>query len=516
MRIAVIHALVTSMVVLAACPEQVSKICEPGETQACLCSGGQQGAQVCHGQGSSWLDCECGVEDAGVTADAAQLDSAGTDTATADTAAADIAAADIAQTDAASGDTLARDASAQDGSMCVGQDGGPVPCDLLCGAEDCAVDILFVIDNSGSMSEEQQQLAFAAAAANDPASPCNAGLADLQTYVAGNPGLPVADWDAGHRATLASCGFIERLLLSGNKFRLGVITTDMNDCDSPFGSSAQRPAVPQRGCLQTGTAEPSLTVLDWQTANLAQRFGDIVTSVLTYGSPYEKGLAAARHFLTPGHDVPSPNACDVTRNCNNDLNSFLRQTETTTGGELAPTKLLLVFITDEEDCSHGGAIDENVSGNTDLCYTNPELLLDPSALAADVIALKPQRGLISVGVLAGYHYGASGPFPSGCKPAGDSESDDCNPAYGNSVSTCTVCVDETPVCPCHPALTCPGGSQHPAANCCQADAADRYDQFARQMQAHSVDSICNSSYKASLNEILAAALPRAPYVLTAP
>ena len=35
----------------------VTKVCDPGSTQACLCSGGIQGVQTCFSDGTSWGQC---------------------------------------------------------------------------------------------------------------------------------------------------------------------------------------------------------------------------------------------------------------------------------------------------------------------------------------------------------------------------------------------------------------------------------------------------------------------------
>jgi len=367
-----------------------------------------------------------------------------------------------------------------------------------------AADILFVIDNSGSMKEEQENLAAQASSSNEPGSPCNAaGFADLRNYVQTHRDLEQEEWEGNYSNIYNSCGFIERLLLFDNKFHIGVITTDMNDCDNPYGSGATRGSVPQRGCLQTPASDPNRNVLDWNIpiAQLPGLFSDMITNVNIYGSAYEKGLGAAEHFLQPGHNVPAENACDVQRNCAGDLSAFWRDTELNADGDDVETKLVVIFLTDEEDCSHGGAIDETVNGNTDLCYSEPNLLVDESHYIGYLRGLKPRQELIAVGLIAGLYGDSSGMTPSGCKVAGGQPTNACDEARGNSVATCTVCVDETPVCPCHPEMTCPGGAQFPATNCCQADAAYRYYNVAVAMETSKVDTLCSTSYKDAMVEI---------------
>ena len=150
---------------------------------------------------------------------------------------------------------------------------------------DRAVDILFVIDNSYSMAEEQENLARNISSSNDPSSPCDAAsFAALKQYLDDNPGMSQAEWGAPQQAIYAGCGFIERLQLYDNKFRVGVITTDMNDCDRN-NLTPERGTVPQRGCLQSSAEEPALTVLSWDTPDLATRLANIIRNVSIAGSP---------------------------------------------------------------------------------------------------------------------------------------------------------------------------------------------------------------------------------------
>lgn len=52
--------------------EPADRICDPGETQSCLCPTGDLGSQSCSDDGSRWRGCSCGttpppVSDAGVS-----------------------------------------------------------------------------------------------------------------------------------------------------------------------------------------------------------------------------------------------------------------------------------------------------------------------------------------------------------------------------------------------------------------------------------------------------------------
>lgn len=64
---------------LAGCSDDSgnSRICEPGETQVCVCSSGLSGAQSCADDGTRWEACTCGAADADADApDAVEAESA--------------------------------------------------------------------------------------------------------------------------------------------------------------------------------------------------------------------------------------------------------------------------------------------------------------------------------------------------------------------------------------------------------------------------------------------------------
>jgi len=365
------------------------------------------------------------------------------------------------------------------------------------------VDLLFVVDNSGSMREEQQKLATAVTSAWNEESRCRGEeLEELSKYARQNCHIPVSEWSVKRNAEIYSeCGLVERLLALQNQFHIGVITTDMNDCDNPYGSGATRGSRPQRGCLQTSVEAPDLSVVTWQTPEPGRRLAQIISDVNIYGSAYERGLEAMLHFLTPDHDTPPATACAEPRDCAQDLDRFFRVVVQREAAREIETRLVLVFLTDEDDCSHGGAIDETVSGNTARCYDLASLV-SPTRYANAVDAIKDMPQLVTPLVIAGLDGSDGAAEAIGCKSIGATVSHDCNPAQGNSVATCTVCVDEEPVCPCHPELTCPGGSVYPATNCCQADAASRYLDFGRAFSYARYGSICKPTYEAAVAALL--------------
>ena len=46
---------------VAGCP--TDSVCEPGETQDCVCTDGRDGAQSCAEDGESWGECACTGDD---------------------------------------------------------------------------------------------------------------------------------------------------------------------------------------------------------------------------------------------------------------------------------------------------------------------------------------------------------------------------------------------------------------------------------------------------------------------
>ena len=235
-----------------------------------------------------------------------------------------------------------------------------------------ASDILIVVDNSGSMQEEQTRLA--AAFINDTAA-CPIGKNDLKDFARceDEPDLAVCFFRNPSPDMLAApapdglrdCGFIQVLSAFENDFRIGVITTDIGLCDNRIpagqadlfcgpGKAGENFAEcgtfdgidwgfrPQRGCLQpNGPPGTPLKVIARQdlvddvTSNdeIGQRFIDTLKNIRVFGSSVERGLDAMQIFLNP--------ASDRAPGCEDDLGKFLRK----------EAKLIVIFLSDEEDCS---------------------------------------------------------------------------------------------------------------------------------------------------------------------
>ncbi len=179
------------------------------------------------------------------------------------------------------------------------------------------VDILWVIDNSNSMSEEQ------------------AALAD------------------GFSA------FANALDESGTDFQIGVITTSFEYSD------------PERGKLQGDP--PFLTNAD---QDYIAQFTSRATAVGTGGSDKEKGLEAALYAVSP---------LNVALGGINE--GFVR----------SDAQLLTVIVSDEEDCSDGGALEGQ---DANQCYAQKENLTPVNEYVTKFRALKPP-GMLYVGTIVG-------------------------------------------------------------------------------------------------------------------
>ena len=374
------------------------------------------------------------------------------------------------------------------------------------------VDILFVIDNSGSLVEEHQRLISAIFSSSDQASTCNAaGYAQLREFLKEHTDLPFNEWPQVYQDILKTCGMVELLQVMGVDYHLALISTDINDCDRP-GVSATRGSVPQRDCLQSSLAEPELTVVDSLDPQPQQHFQAILENVGVYGSAYEQNFAAARRFLDGVDESPPAGTCALSRDCSQDYAHFLRRQARNPRGELRPVRLLIIYLSDEDDCSNAGAIDETVPGNTSLCYEQRDLLTPINVYGEFFSQLKADPKLVSMMFIGGFAEVDGKLQAAGCKSLGQEISTACDPAQGNSVATCSMCVNGEPICGCHPEIQaedCQGAYQAPS-NCCEADPAFRFAALARQISQSSVGSICASDYREILFTALAKSMSLLP------
>lgn len=395
-----------------------------------------------------------------------------------------------------------------------------------------AADILFVMDNSRSMAEEQDNLRRnASSLGNGGACGTAASVLQLRDYMhtGEGRGLDVEDWNRlpngpVHKAIYEDCGFIERLQLYGNDFQIGVITTDMRDQDGfngtcPSGAFPNgRGALPARGCLVPVPGGGRLVrATDGDIATISGRFQALVNNVGTCGSGVEEGLRAMEAFLSADTVRADPS-------CNADLTSFLRSAPCQRGdggaclvdaqgnSVLGPQpKLVVVFLSDEEDCSTTNSPDGGpqtlgvLSPLPARCYSQPEFLFPPVRYSDFVAGVRSPGNAPAVATIVGGTRLADGSFVAGdcrCNPAAVNAPPvtTCHTVQGssNDDALCGVAVAD-PLCgPLPPATFIPPGASAP---CCTADRGDRYVQFAQAVPTHIMDSICSQSYKATLLEV---------------
>ena len=178
------------------------------------------------------------------------------------------------------------------------------------------VDILWVVDDSCSMGEEQQTLAN------------------------------------------GFSSFVQQMEASQTDFHLGVISTSFDETDTMRGVLIGDP--------------PYLTSEDEGFEE------DFIgrAQVGIDGSDKEKGLAAAEYALSPALTSSGPNA------------GFVR----------ADAQLLVVFVTDEEDCSDGGAL---FGQPAEECYKQDELLVPVTSYVQSYRDLKDSGDMVQVGAIVG-------------------------------------------------------------------------------------------------------------------
>lgn len=336
------------------------------------------------------------------------------------------------------------------------------------------VDLLFIVDNSGSMMEEQEALARSIYREECP-------ILDLTAVPAA-----LLDPEPGLLEQLSSiCGISQILAAYDRDFRVGVITTDVNACDNTLELESTRHR-PQRGCLQPvpSTGEK---VLERTDTDLIRKFRELVAGLGNVGSPVERGLDAAELFLA---------GQDVAEGCEGDRASFLRD----------DAELLLVFVSDEDDCSHDES-DAELPGHTDLCdadvpwfssmnparcYDRADRLGSVEGYAERLRALKGEgrEDMVRAVVLGGAVPEGDGFVAQGCRAEEGAIRESCWESGGLSNFT-----DATAVC----------GEENAAARefqpCCTADGATRYFELAERLGGQGA-SICAVDYVADLVRFL--------------
>lgn len=180
------------------------------------------------------------------------------------------------------------------------------------------VDILWVVDNSNSMSEEQ------------------AALAD--GFIA----------------------FAGQLEASGTDFQIGVVTTSFDYDDEARGELMGDP--------KWITNED-----DYETL-----FAERATSAGVLGADKEKGLEAGLYALSPS-GLAGPGGYNE---------GFIR----------SDAQLLVIFVSDEDDCSDGGSLEGEAAT---ACYTSQDKLTPVTDFVEDYRKLKPNEDDVSASSIVG-------------------------------------------------------------------------------------------------------------------
>ena len=324
------------------------------------------------------------------------------------------------------------------------------------------LDILFVVDNSPSMGDEQARLRRAI---YDPACPIEDVRDVPQRFL--NPS------DDTFAVLTEVCGVAQLLAAVGSDFHLGVITTDVGVCDeriSALDPENLHTPTTMRGCLQG----PGVMTRD---DDVGIAFENAIKDVGLYGSPFERAFDAVEIFLTEGsRRAPG---------CEGDLEGFLRP-----GG-----RLMVVFVGDEDDCSHRdgafgfpnelegeppgcGDFQELFTASSQLCRDDPSLLMPTTELAAvfNRMIAEGRTSDILVGVLGGVVTNARGQLVAGgCRGTAEGIDSVCASAYGRD-QTCTT--DD---------------------RCCTAEAATRYVRLAERVNDNVLlGSVCDDDYRRTL------------------
>jgi hypothetical protein len=254
-----------------ACGSDALPLCTPGASAACACPGGGSGAKICNNQGT-FEACSCAGPDAGLAADAGLA----TDTP-----------ASAPQTDGPA-------------MMMAPPDGGPAifpDLPVAPGGPRGPLDILFLIDNSPSMKEEQDNLRR-----NFPVL-----MDELKKFVGGLPDL-----------------------------HIGVVSSDLGAGSRPLANGGCARPGGDRGIFQTkptcglGSARFISSANNGTLNNFSGDINNVFSCIADLGVAgcgYEHQLQATRVALY--ESITRENA------------GFLRE----------DARLLIVIISDEDDCS---------------------------------------------------------------------------------------------------------------------------------------------------------------------
>ncbi len=422
-----------------------------------------------------------------------------------------------------------------------------------------AADILVVVDNSNSMREEQVNLAQNFL--NPNLNECPIGVDQLADFARCKDDAPPAVCDFANPTAeqlqpggeLSGCGFIQILAAFENDFRVGVITTDVGVCDNrtptalggnhcsaqPTPEECTVPDTcdaglqrcvgtgascdndddcgltwgfrPQRGCLQpNGPPGTDLKVIarsdldddDPDNDNIGLRFTRTLNNISVHGSGFERGLDAMRDFLDGSNNATRDPSC------REDLPGFLRD----------DAKLVVIFLTDEQDCSRlpdnavlADEFADDICGvvppRTDIsardCYAKVDDLSPVAAYADFLKSQKRNADDISIAVIAGGIRDGDGTVSSGCRIGGNGQpAGECYESKGQSGSQAVCGASPTDVAAREGRRCVAGNAPECELPCCQADSGSRYFELADAFPDQSIkDSICYDSFRETMIKI---------------
>ncbi len=405
-----------------------------------------------------------------------------------------------------------------------------------------AADFLFVVDNSGSMLEEQTNLGLSASSLCRPDRPCTNACGDLErvealrAFMAGPAcDVPVEEWStrlaqdgAYYAGILRDCSFFERLYVFDVDWRVGVITTEMRTEDGVrFQDGTWRcltsnvedgGARPNRRCLQPDPLTGARVLESGVGTHQEQvdAFRRAVLNVGTCGGGLEAGLWQVENFLSA---QPMDGG---TAECHGDPALALRTTacvhRAADGACLqeAEPVLVVTVLSDEEDCSHKHGLESGPDfsqlGTARLCYDQPESLRPVAEFVDALRAARQDPAKVRMGALvAGYNTPEDAFVSASCRcnpqHLGALPVTSCRPMMGNSILTsrCGVPVDVA-LCLDNPdPRTIPPDAgiseEDRLVPCCIADAAGRYVDTARAMDRWVLGSICAQNYHQAMSAL---------------
>ena len=166
--------------------------------------------------------------------------------------------------------------------------------------------------------------------------------------------------------------FIEGIEQANVDFHLGVISTNFEYDDGARGT-LELTNTDIDGCDGVAAGPPYLTLDDDYLTLFPCR-----AQVGLNGSGKEKGLEAALYAL--GDSLTGPGGANE---------GFLRD----------DANLLVVFVSDEDDCSDEGALGANADNTA--CYSQRDLLTPASDLTQRIVDLKGVRGKVQLAAIVG-------------------------------------------------------------------------------------------------------------------